>query len=144
MSKLTLSLAQGIKQIEEVTVEHEGETYEIEVRPLRHSEAKQVQSILSRGVKVNQKKVGKSESQAMEVDTVVLVEAQYDAWLKASALGTIDPEWTAQTIDQTWQPKWIEEVGEKVMEISGIESPEKRKKSATEDGNEDLDSFRKK
>jgi hypothetical protein len=140
MAKLTMALAEGIKQIEVVTVEHDGQTYEIEIRPLRHTEAKQIQGILSRGVKVNQKKIGKNESQAVEVDTVALTEAQYDAWLKASALGTLDEEWTIQSIDGTWKPKWIEQVGEKVMEISGIDSPQKRKE-LSEDKN--IDSFRK-
>jgi hypothetical protein len=140
MSKLTLALAQGIKQIEVVTVEHEGTSYEIEIRPLRHTEAKQIQGILSRGVKVNQKQIGKNASQAVEVDTVALAEAQYDAWLKSAALGTVDAEWTTQTIDESWKPKWIEEVGEKVMEISGIDSPSKRKEASEEQ----LNSFRKK
>jgi hypothetical protein len=140
MAKLTMALAEGIKQIEVVTVEHDGQTYEIEIRPLRHTEAKQIQGILSRGVKVNQKKIGKNESQAVEVDTVALAEAQYDAWLKAAALGTVDTEWTTQTIDESWKPKWIELVGEQVMELSGIESPQKRKE-ASEDKN--INSFRK-
>lgn len=142
MSKLTLALAKGIKHIETVTVEHDGDTYDIEIRPLRHSETKQVQGMLSRGVKVNQKKIGKNESQAIEVDTSMIVESQYDAWLKASALGTVDVEWTTDSIDASWKPEWIEKVGEKVMELSGIESPSKRKKEKKNE-DDDINSFRK-
>ena len=140
MGKLTLALAKGIKHIETVTVEHDGESYEIDVRPLRHSESKEVQSILSRGVKVNQKMIGKSQSKEVLVDTATLTEAQYDAWMKAAALGTIDSEWTTDSIDKTWNPKWIELVGEKIMELSGIESMKKQAEKAEA---EDIDSFRK-
>ena len=123
--KLKPGVLNGIKHVETVEVEYNGEKYEIDIRPLRHSEAAVIQGILSKGLKVKTSGKGKHvATESVDIDMEQMIKARYEAQLKASAMGTVDPAWTEQTIDEQWLPEWIVQVGDAVMRISGIGNPE--------------------
>lgn len=127
MAKLKPEMLQGNKYTEEVVVKlPSGEEAEIEIRGLKHLEASKIQGILSRAVKVDGK------GNAKDIDTAVLTQSRYEALLKSCAMGTVDEDWTEQSINDYWTTEMIEKVGDRVMMISGIGNPE------------DVESFRNK
>lgn len=125
MGKLTPGALNGIRHTADVNVETpDGQSHEVEIRPLRHSEAKQVQRTLSGAVRYRSSASRLDDSEAdVELDGGAFVEARYDAQLLAASLGTTDEAWTEETIDELWPSTWIAEVGQEVMEISGIGDP---------------------
>lgn len=131
--KLTPDLLDGIKHKETVELEHRGKVYEVEIRPLKNSEASQVRAEQWRGLKINAGLFDKTKAarakhleeklgEKMTFSPGDILEGKYSAWLKASALGTTDPAWTEEKIDELWPAEWVEKVGERVMEISGIKA----------------------
>lgn len=114
--KLNPALLDGIKHRETVELEHNGEKYEVEIRPLKYSEAAEVRGLIGGNSKVDINEVKKS----MDLDLSGLIRGRQLAMLKAAALGTTDPEWTEEKIDELWPPEWVQKVGERVMEISGF------------------------
>jgi len=136
--KLTPDLLNGVKHKEIVEIEHNGETYEIEIRPLKNSEAAQVRAEQWRGLKINADlfdKAGSAKTKSAKAKLLEeklgekmtfspgdIIAGKYSAWLKAAALGTVDPAWTEEKIDELWPSEWVEKVGERVMEISGIKA----------------------
>jgi len=123
--KLKPELLDGIKYTETVELEHNGQTYEVDIRPLRHSEVAAVQSLISSALKVDMKGIGKKVAREnVSFDVGEIVKGRYAAWLKAAALGTVDDVWTEEMIDQKWPPEWVQKVGAQVMKISGISEPQ--------------------
>lgn len=118
--KLTAALLQGKQYREIVKVEHEGQEYEIEIRPLTHTEKAEVQSIELQGVSLDAQDMRRGE-QAVKIDASELSKNRAQADLKIIELATVDDEWTAETVDQTWKPEWIEKVSNRIAEISGLE-----------------------
>jgi hypothetical protein len=141
--KLTLALLQGKEYRETVDLELDGQTFQVEIRPLTHIEKSEIQAIESRSIKMQTKKIGKAaiDSQEMEMNTGDVIRDSAQAEIKLIALGTVDPEWNEQTIDQHWRAEWIEQVSEKIREISGIESKRQRIEKVT---GESVESFREK
>lgn len=141
MSKLTLALVKGKDHTETVTVESDGEKFEIDIRPLKHSEQAVVQSLLVKGMKQKSKTIGKKQvaSEELELDFAAHIGNRYEARLEAAAIGTIDAEWTKETINEYWLPQWIDDVSTRVFEISGIDLPDNKKKD--EEGEDDVETF---
>lgn len=97
--------------------------YEIEIRPLTHLEKAQVQAIETASVKINNKS-GRVTSQAMEMDAGKVILDQAKAKLKMIELATVDEAWTEQTINELFKPEWLEQLAERIAQISGLEIPE--------------------
>jgi len=114
--KLKPALLDGIKYRETVELEYNGEKYEVEIRPLKYSEAAEVRGLIGGNSKVDISEAKKS----MDLDLSGLIRGRQLAMLKATALGIVDPEWTEEKIDELWPPEWVQKVGERVMEISGF------------------------
>lgn len=109
----------GILYREKIELEMNDETFELEVRPLRHSEAAQINGLLSKGVKIDGL-AAKEDMSNVHVDTDKMIEAQADAQLKAAAFGTVDSCWNELTINAEWPIEWIQKVGNRVMAMSGV------------------------
>lgn len=118
--KLTSALLQGKQYREIVKVEHEGQEYEVEIRPLTHTEKAEVQAIELRGVSLDAQDMRRG-SQTVTVNASDLSKNKAQADLKIIELATVDTEWTAETVDQTWKTEWIEKVSNRIAEISGLE-----------------------
>ena len=118
--KLTAALLQGKQYREIVKVEHEGKEYEVEIRPLTHTEKAEVQAIELQGVSLDAQDMRRG-SQTVTVNASDLSKNKAQADLKIIELATVDTEWTAETVDQTWKPEWIEKVSNRIAEISGFE-----------------------
>lgn len=132
MAKLSAALLAGKQHREIVELVLDGETFEVEIRPLTHIEKAEIQALESSSIKVNTKNIGtsgKMSSQALEMNTGEVLKDQARALLRTVALGTVDEEWTEENIDQLWRSEWIQQVGNRISAISGIERA-------------DLDSFR--
>lgn len=130
--KLKPALLDGIKHRETVELEYGGEKYEVEIRPLRHSEVAEVQGLITSGMKVDvNDMIGKkrAKGETYSFDLGGYMRGKRTALLKAAALGTTDPEWTEEKIDELWHPEWVQKVGERVMEISGFHVEEDDLKS---------------
>jgi hypothetical protein len=117
--KLLPGALNGAKHTEMVEVYNGEDKYEIEVRPLRHSEASVIQAMLSKGFKMKTGGTGLNTN-TVDVDMEKTVQAQFEAQLESAARGTVDAGWTAEVIDAEWLPEWIKVVGDHVMKISGI------------------------
>lgn len=118
--KLTSALLQGKQYREIVKVEHEGQEYEVEIRPLTHTEKAEVQAIELQGVSLDAQDMRRG-SQTVTVNASDLSKNKAQADLKIIELATVDTEWTAETVDQTWKTEWIEKVSNRIAEISGLE-----------------------
>lgn len=132
--KLVPGVLNGAKHTEIVEVEFDGQTYEVEIRALRHSEAAVIQALLSKGFKMKTGGTGLNKD-AVDIDMATTVQAQFEAQLEAAARGTIEDGFTKEYIDAQWSSEWIQKVGDQVMKISGIGN---KKEDADE-----VDSFRK-
>jgi hypothetical protein len=117
--KLTAALLQGKQYRETVKVEHDGQEYEIEIRPLTHREKSVINAIELQGVNLDVNDLRRG-TQAATIDASQLSKNRAQADLKMIELGTVDEDWTVETIDQTWEPEWIEKVAQRIAEISGI------------------------
>lgn len=118
--KLTAALLQGKQYRETVKVEHDGQEYEIEIRPLTHTEKAEINAIELKGVKLDAQDIRRG-TQAVKIDASELSKNRAKADLKMIELATLDAEWTAETIDQNWKTEWIEKVSNRIAEISGLE-----------------------
>lgn len=118
--KLTVALLRGKQYREIVKVEHEGQEYEVEIRPLTHTEKAEVQAIELQGVSLDAQDMRRG-SQTVTVNASDLSKNKAQADLKIIELATVDTEWTAETVDQTWKTEWIEKVSNRIAEISGLE-----------------------
>ena len=118
--KLTAALLQGKQYRETVKVEHDGQEYEIEIRPLTHTEKAEINAIELKGVNLDAQDIRRG-TQAVKIDASELSKNRAKADLKMIELATLDAEWTAETIDQTWKTEWIEKVSNRIAEISGLE-----------------------
>ncbi|MCH5586317.1 hypothetical protein MK805_15345 [Shimazuella sp. AN120528] len=122
-TKLTPAILAGTSYVEKVPLKIEDQTFEVEIRPLTHTEKKQVEACEQASVKVNTKSAGttgKLNTQTFEVNAGELVRDQGTAQLKAVALGTVDAEWNEETINQLWKSEWVEQVYQRIAEISGL------------------------
>lgn len=120
MMKLTAALLQGKQYRETVKVEHDGQEYEIEIRPLTHTEKAEINAIELKGVNLDAQDIRRG-TQAVKIDASELTKNRAKADLKMIELATLDAEWTAETIDQNWKTEWIEKVSNRIAEISGLE-----------------------
>jgi hypothetical protein len=121
--KLTPALLAGKSYTETISLQVDDQAFEVEIRPLTHTEKKQVEACEQASVKVNTKSAGttaKLNTQTFEVNAGELVRDQGTAQLKAVALGTIDTEWNEDTINQLWKSEWIDQVYQRIAEISGL------------------------
>ena len=118
--KLTAALLQGKQYRETVKVEHDGQEYEIEIRPLTHTEKAEINAIELKGVNLDAQDIRRG-TQAVKIDASELSKNRAKADLKMIELATVDDEWTAEKIDQVWKPEWIEKVSNRIAEISGLE-----------------------
>jgi hypothetical protein len=122
-TKLTPALLAGKSYTETISLQLGDQVFEIEIRPLTHTEKRQVEACEQASVKVNTKSAGttgKLGTQSFEVNAGELVRDQGTAQLKAVALGTVDAEWDEDTINQLWKSEWIEQVYQRIAEISGL------------------------
>ncbi|SFX82889.1 hypothetical protein SAMN04487866_1333 [Thermoactinomyces sp. DSM 45891] len=134
MNKLTTALLAGKKYREFYEIRVDEEIYQIEIRPLTHIEKAEVQAVETASIKMNSKNVGTSgrmSSQEMEMNTADVIRDSAKAELKAVALGTVDPEWTEDMIDQLWKAEWIEGAYNRILEISGVANKKKQQESAS-------------
>jgi len=120
MMKLTAALLRGKQYRETVKVEHDGQEYEIEIRPLTHTEKAEINAIELKGVNLDAQDIRRG-TQAVKIDASELSMNRAKADLKMIELATLDAEWTAETIDQNWKTEWIEKVSNRIAEISGLE-----------------------
>lgn len=118
--KLTAALLQGKQYRETVKVEHDGQEYEIEIRPLTHTEKAEINAIELKGVNLDAQDIRRG-TQSVKIDASELSKNRAKADLKMIELATVDDEWTAETVDQTWKTEWIEKVSNRIAEISGLE-----------------------
>ena len=118
--KLTAALLRGKQYRETVKVEHDGQEYEIEIRPLTHTEKAEINAIELKGVNLDAQDIRRG-TQAVKIDASELSKNRAKADLKMIELATLDAEWTAETIDQNWKTEWIEKVSNRIAEISGLE-----------------------
>lgn len=118
--KLTAALLQGKQYREIVKVEHEGQEYEIEIRPLTHTEKAEINAIELKGVNLDAQDIRRG-TQSVKIDASELSKNRAEADLKIIELATVDDEWTAETVDRTWKTEWIEKVSNRIAEISGLE-----------------------
>lgn len=117
----------GTAYHEEVEVNANGQVYKILIHPLSYTESEEIEALLSKGITV--KGDGRSkDKQEVSVDTSMLVRYKKKALLKAAALGTVEKGWTEKTIVDEWKNEWISLVGQQVMNISGIHTPEEKVK----------------
>lgn len=121
--KLTPAMLAGKVYTETVQLKDGENVYEIEIRPLTHLEKAQVQAIETASVKINNKS-GRVTSQAMEMDAGKVILDQAKAKLKMIELATVDEAWTEQTINELFKPEWLEQLAERIAQISGLEIPE--------------------
>jgi hypothetical protein len=122
-TKLTPAILAGKSYLETISLKVDDQIFEVEIRPLTHTEKKQVEANEQASVKVNTKSAGttgKLNTQTFEVNAGELVRDQGTAQLKAVALGTVDNEWNEDTINQLWKSEWIEQVYQRIAEISGL------------------------
>lgn len=123
--KLTPAMLAGKAYTETVQLKEGDQIYEIEIRPLTHLEKAQVQAIETASVKINNKS-GKITTQAMEMDAGKVILDQAKAKLRMIELATVDEAWTEQTINELFKPEWLEQLAERIAQISGLEIPENR------------------
>ncbi|MBD1373749.1 hypothetical protein IC620_15490 [Hazenella sp. IB182357] len=137
MKELTPDLLDGIKYEEQVELKgRNDESYTIKIHPLRTSEVAKIQRIATAAVKIRADQIGKNMAkESLEMEAGEMAEAKYKSWIEATALGTNDKAWTIETVDNHWLPEWVEKVGKRVLEISGV--------SDEKDGGS-VNSFRKK
>ena len=105
--KLTAALLQGKQYREIVKVEHEGQEYEVEIRPLTHTEKAEINAIELKGVNLDAQDIRRG-TQSVKIDASELSKNRAEADLKIIELATVDDEWTAETVDRTWKTEWIE------------------------------------
>jgi hypothetical protein len=131
--KLTPALLAGKSYMETIELKLNEEVFEIEIRPLTHIEKKQVEACEQASVKVNTKSAGttgKLNTQSFEVNAGELLRDQGNAQLKAVALGTVDTEWSEETINQWWKSEWIEQVYQRIAEITGFPTKQGQKQDS--------------
>lgn len=128
MEKLKLSLAKGLQHFETVDLTVGDKVYQIEIRPLRHTEVAEIQALLSGGLKTKGEfNENQTATREFDVDFATYTKNRYLAGLKAAALGTVDPDWTEETIDKYWKTEWIDTVAERVLAISNVARPDQAK-----------------
>lgn len=138
--RLTPAVLAGKQYRETVDLELDGQIFEVEIRPLTHLEKAEIQAIEAKAIKVHNKQVGRNinlQAQEYEINAGQIVLDSAKAKLKLVELGTTDPEWTEKTINELWKPEWIEQVANRIAEISGLTNPQDAYKSLKE-----LESFR--
>lgn len=123
MSKLKPGMLKGKAYTEDFIVEFLGEEFEVEIRPLKHSEAAEVQNILMKSFNIKgTPKQGQTPD--FELNNEEYTKAQFSAVLKAAAYGTVDADWTEDLINEEWPSEIINVVGQRVLTITGIGNPE--------------------
>ena len=142
--KFTPAMLAGLSFKEKVLVKDErnGEEYEFEVRPLTHLEAEEVKGIASGGLQTEISQIGKKAKmrrEEMKMDVAAVTRATAQAVRKAAILGLSD-EWNPDQVIAL-PSAWIDEIGGRVMEISGLGNPNEDDEEE-EEGAEDEESFR--
>jgi macrodomain Ter protein organizer (MatP/YcbG family) len=124
MARVTLDLLKGIKHTETVKIDYRGQLLEFEVKPLNHNIATKIQKILGQHIENRVRGRNKKTLDAeVTMNTGQAIEGKYQAWLQATLHGLVDPQLTEAEILEQLLPQWIEQIGQHVMVISGIEEP---------------------
>lgn len=142
-TKLKPGVLDGIRHTETVELEWNGEVYEVDVRPLKHTECEEIQAILARPVQLKARgsdldKKGGMGKTPVNINSEVMAKSRYQAALRAAAMGTIDDAWTVQTINEEWPSEWVMKVGAHVQRISGIGNPEEVRSFREGSGKQDI------
>jgi hypothetical protein len=133
--KLTAGVLQGNAYRETMEVEWDGETYEVEIKPLTNKEASEVEALMQEGVTVKGKPGIKGKMQrTMDFDTRKNTFGRYDSDIKAVALGTTEKSITEDVVDKEFPPKLVKEIAKRVKQITGIGNQEE-----VEEFNEDVE-----
>ncbi|MED3647772.1 hypothetical protein P4475_13365 [Halalkalibacterium halodurans] len=119
--KLTAGVLQGAKYTETMSIEWQGEVYDVEIRALTNAEATQVEELQQEGVIVKTSPGIKGKmNRTINVDPKANFRGRKQADLKAVALGTVDSSLTEEVIEKEFPPKFVNEIAERIRKISGI------------------------
>lgn len=123
MTKLTKGILEGTANIETVDglQDLQGNEYEVDIKPLRYTQAMQIQQLVTADIDIGGGGSKEDIIKNIKFDTSKVLKNNMQANLKAAAWGTVDEYWTQKTIDQEWPGPWIEKVGARVMELSGVD-----------------------
>lgn len=106
-----------------VEVEHEGNKYEIEIKPLTHSQSSEIGTLMQEGIEITRGFKPEDDFSNVRLDTKKNLEAANKALLKACEYGTVDHAWNTNNIDVEWPAEWVKKVGNRVLVISGLGDP---------------------
>lgn len=121
VKKLTAGVLQGTSYRENMKVEWNGETYEIEIRALNNSEASQIEVLMQEGVTMKGRSGrGGQLEQTMDFDTAKNLLGRKKADVKAVVLGTTDEAITEKVVQNEFPPVLVEQIANRIREISGI------------------------
>lgn len=119
--KLTAGVLQGTAYRETMTVEWQGEEYEIDIRPLSNKEASEIEALFQKGVKLRGKPGIKGRiERVMDFDFEQNTYGRYEADIKTVAFGTVDTSITVEVVEKEFPPKLVKEIAQRIRQISGI------------------------
>lgn len=121
VKKLTAGVLQGASYTENMSVEWQGDQFEIEIKALSNKEASEVEALMQKGVKVQGKTgIGGKMQRVMDFDTTENTYGRYASDVKAVALGTTDKTLTEKVVENEFPPKLVKEIASRVKQITGI------------------------
>lgn len=133
--KLTAGVLQGTSYAETMTVEWQGEEFEVEIKPLNNSQASEVEALMQEGITMKGKPGMKGKVERhMDFDTKKNLFGRNRSDIKAVALGTTDESLTEQVVESEFPPKLVKEIAERIKQITGISN-----KKEVEDFNEGVE-----
>lgn len=121
VKKLTAGVLQGTNYRENMQVEWDGETYEIEIRALNNREASEVEALMQEGVNIKGRAGrGGNIERIMDFDAKQNLIGRKESDIKAIALGTTDESITESVVANEFPPKLVNEIGGRIKQITGI------------------------
>jgi len=123
--KLTAGVLQGNQYTEVMEVVWQGESFEIEIKPLNNKQASEIEALMQEGVTVKGKPGMKGKMErVMDFDTRKNTFGRYQADMKAVCLGTTDESITEEVVENQFPPKLVKEISAQVKKITGIGNQE--------------------
>lgn len=133
VKKLTAGVLQGAEYTETIQVKWLEDTFEVEIKSLTNTQASEVQALTQEGVNIKGKagRGGKME-RVMNFDTTKSVLGRNKANIKAVAMGTTDKSITEKVVENEFPPKIVQEIAERVKEITGIKDEDEDENQVAE------------
>jgi hypothetical protein len=116
---LTAGALNGTAYKEKMTVEWQGEQYEVEIRPLNNKEATEVEAAMQEGLEIKGEP-GRAKQTTMTFDAKAAFIGKKKSDILAVAFGTTDASITAEVAEKEFPPQIIEAIATRVKELSGI------------------------